>query len=243
MSSSSNKLLRVPISCPTCKTRTTCEWCELDDDGLSLLDSSKVTNIYRPGQMIFYEGNPCLGVYCIQEGTIALRKTNRNGSSVILRVVEAGATLGYRAYFAGSEYHASAEVLSAARVCFIDRDTLSVLLGGNPRVGMRFLSHLATDLGQAEGERFQLATLSVRPRLAQLLLSLKERHATVDDNGNIVFDLPFSRRELAEHLGARPETVARTIKKMHNDSVAQFDGRRVHVSDLDRLLDEVDFAV
>ncbi|MEO1173682.1 MAG: Crp/Fnr family transcriptional regulator [Myxococcota bacterium] len=243
MSTSANRLLRIPVSCPTCKTRQTCEWCELDAASLELLDRSKVTNIYQPRQMIFYEGNPCLGVYCVQEGTVALKKTSRSGDAIILRVIEAGATLGYRAFFAGTPYHASAEALSPSRICFVDRSTLSALLKSNPRVGMRFLNHLAHDLGQAEGERFQLATLSVRPRLAQLLLSLKEHHASVDGQGNLVFDLPFSRRELAEHLGARPETVARTIKKMQNDSVATFDGRQVRVEDLDRLLDEVDLPV
>lgn len=233
----------LPIACPTCKTRETCEWCELDDSGLSTLNSAKVTNEYSPGQMIFYEGNPCLGIYCIQSGTVILRKTDKAGNTVILRMVQAGETLGYRAYFSGGAYGASAEVLSKARICFIDRHTVDALLDANPKIGQRFLSHIARELGSAEHERFQLATLSVRPRLAQLLLSLKERYAQVDDEGNLIWDLPYSRRELAEHLGARPETVARTIKKLESDDVAQFQGRTVRVKDLDLLLDEVELLV
>lgn len=208
-----------------------------------MLSAAKIANEYSPGQMIFYEGNPCLGIYCIQAGTVILRKTDRAGNTVILRMVQAGETLGYRAYFSGSPYSASAEVLSEARVCFIDQKTVDRLLNRNPRIGQRFLSHIARELGTAEHEKFQLATLSVRPRLAQLLLTLKERYASVDDEGNLIWDLPYSRRELAEHLGARPETVARTIKKLETDSVAEFHGRTVRVRDLDLLLDEVELVV
>ncbi|MEM6730359.1 MAG: hypothetical protein AAF658_02315, partial [Myxococcota bacterium] len=68
--------IRRPISCPTCPTRSTCEWCDLGSDDLRELDRAKVTNVYTPHQVIFYEGNPCLGIYCIESGTIALRKSD-----------------------------------------------------------------------------------------------------------------------------------------------------------------------
>ncbi len=50
----------------------------------------------------------------------------------------------------------------------------------------------------------------------------------------------FGKGEFASLLGTRPETIARTIRTLEQDQVASFSGRRVMISDLDNLLDEID---
>ncbi|MEO1480688.1 MAG: Crp/Fnr family transcriptional regulator [Myxococcota bacterium] len=239
----SKVLPQVPVSCFTCDNRQDSEWCALKNDELDLLDSVKAANVYQPGQVVFYQGNPCLGIFCVEEGTVALRKTDANGNNVITRLVQAGETLGYRAFFADGPYAASAEAVTAARVCFIDRDAVGNLLARNPTIGQQFLRHMARDLEESDSEQLNLATLDVRTRLSHLLLSLKDRFSEVDEEGNIVLQLPISRQDMASMLGTRPETVARTIKGLESDGVAQFNGRTVTVNDLDLLLDEVEPAM
>jgi CRP/FNR family transcriptional regulator len=82
--------------------------------------------------------------------------------------------------------------------------------------------------------------LPVRGRLANALLLMKDRHATADEVGQLTFELPFSRRMLASLVGARPESLSRAIRALEDDDVACFRGRKVIVSDLDQLLDEVE---
>lgn len=236
-------LQQMPVSCLTCDNRSNSEWCALEHEELELLDQVKTTNVYQPGQVVFYQGNSCLGVFCVEEGTVALRKTDVNGNSVIVRLVQAGETLGYRSYFSGGSYSASAEALTAARVCFIDRDAVGSLLERNPKVGHQFLRHMARDLELSDNEQLNMATLDVRTRLSHLLLTLKDRFSEVDDDGNIIVELPLSRQDMASMLGTRPETIARTIKGLETDGVARFNGRTVTVSDLDLLLDEVEPAL
>lgn len=55
--------------------------------------------------------------------------------------------------------------------------------------------------------------------------------------------LPISRQDLADLLGTRPETIARTTSALQKDGVAMFHGRRVVIQDLDLLLDELDEVV
>ena len=82
--------------------------------------------------------------------------------------------------------------------------------------------------------------LSVRARLAYLLLELRVRHGQVDADGNIVIDLPLSRQDLASLAGTRPESLSRVIKALEAAGVARFTGRRVVVVDLDVLVDEAE---
>lgn len=227
-------------SCFSCQNRSNSEWCTLADDDLRYLDSVKTSNSYLPGQQIFYQGNPCLGIFCVESGTVVLRKSDASGNEVITRMVSGGETLGYRSYFGGGPYQASAEAIEPVQVCFIDRDAVSALLQRNPSIGLNFLRRLAGDLERAEDEHLNYSAHDVRTRLAHLLLSLKDRFSDVDDDGRLIFRLPLSRQDMASMLGTRPETVARTIRKLEDAGVAVFDGRRVVVDDLDLLLDEVE---
>ncbi|MCB1153632.1 winged helix-turn-helix domain-containing protein, partial [bacterium] len=61
-----------------------------------------------------------------------------------------------------------------------------------------------------------------------------------DEDGNILIELPMSRQDIADMVGARPETIARTIRSLQDDGVATFKGREVMVPDLDALLDELE---
>ncbi len=231
-----------PLSCMTCGQRGEAEWCVLHGEELELLDGARVTNVYQPGQVLFYQGNPCLGVYCVESGELALRKTDEAGHSVIVRLAHAGQSLGYRAFFAGDNYTATCEALTESRVCFIDKEAVRKILARNPQLGLQFLQKVSRDLREAEEGKLAAVSLPVRARFAHLLLSLKERHGTMGDDGILRIDLPMSRQDIAALLGARPETVARTIRALEEDGVAAFNGREVQVDDLDCLLDEIEAA-
>ena len=61
-------------------------------------------------------------------------------------------------------------------VCFIEGATVIDLLGQNPSLGIQFLRTATKAIAKAENEVFQLTTLSLRTRLAHLLLVLIRRH-------------------------------------------------------------------
>ena len=242
MSPHSTSFGRKAQSCYTCQRRDRSEWCALRDEDVGLLDRLKIYNNYQTGQVIFYQGNPCLGIYCIEDGTVGVRKTDADGNSMLVRLAHPGQTLGYRTFFSGSGYSASAEALTPARICFIDKSGVALLLERNPSLGQKFLLRLATDLEEAEDARLQASTLSVRARLAHLLLTLKDRFGSVTEDGTLTIQLPLTRQDLASMVGTRPETIARTIRVLTDEGVAKFAGRIVTVPDLDALLDETELV-
>ncbi|MBM4343691.1 MAG: Crp/Fnr family transcriptional regulator [Deltaproteobacteria bacterium] len=228
------------VTCFGCQSRASSEWGALDGDDLACLNQVKICNVYQPGQTIFYQGNPCLGLYCVESGTVAIRKTDADGNSVIVRLACNGETLGYRAYFAGEPYRASADALQPSRVCFVDRNAVQLLLDRNPALGYGFLRHMAKDLEEAEQARLHAAALPVRARIAHLLLALRDRFSMPGQaNGALALDLPLSRQDIAAMVGTRPETVARVVRALESDGVALFRGRRVEVPSLARLVEEL----
>ena len=63
--------------------------------------------------------------------------------------------------------------------------------------------------------------------MISLLLELEPTCGSRHADGSLQLDLPISRRDIAAMLGIRPETVARAIRHLSENDVAQFDGRRV----------------
>lgn len=227
-------------SCFSCPVREGTEWCDLPDEDLRLLNQSRVTNVYEPGQIVFYQGNPCLGIHCLESGLVALRNTDAQGNSVIARLFHEGQTMGYLAYFAGRGYTGTAEALTRSQVCFVDRAVVRSLIEKHPTIGHRFLGRIADNLKDAEEKRLQSLTLPLRAQVAHLLLTLKDRFAVAADDGSLTLDLPMSRRDVAAMLGARPESLSRALKQLEESGAARFDGRTVVIPDLDALIDEVE---
>jgi len=233
------RLLSAP-TCFACQSRGRNEWSSLEGDDLALLDRAKTCNVYEPGQVIFYEGNACLGIHCVEEGSVKLTKTGPKGDSVVVGLAGPGQTLGYLAYFGERGYSATAEALSACRVCFVDRAAVRTLIQRTPSVGLAFLRRLSDDVERSEDERVNALALPLRARAAHLLLVLKDRSASADDAGRLTIDLPLTRRDLAAMLGTRPESLSRLIRDLATDGVAHFSPRHVLVPDLDVLLDEIE---
>jgi len=228
------------VSCLTCSWRDSAEWGVLDKAELRRLDAARSTHVYKPGQVVYYQGTPALGVFCVESGEIVLRRADAQGHSAVTGMATPGRALGYRAFFAGGAHGETAEALTETRICFIDRGILRELLDKDSRLGHRFFKRAEEDLSASEQARMAMGLLDVRQRLAHLLLALKERRGSVEPDGTLLIDLPLSRQDIASLLGVRPETITRTIRAMEDAGVASFVGRSVRVPDLNLLLDELE---
>lgn len=226
--------------CFTCQHRDRTEWCALSEDELRQFNDSKRSRAYLPGETIYHQGDACDGVYCIESGMVGIRKTGFDGSSTLLGLGFPTNTLGYRALLAGQDHIAGAEALKPSVLCFIEAKVVRDLLSVNPALGIQFLERAARDLGEAEEKFHQSVTLSVRARLAHLLVVLQDRYGSPGQDGAINLDLPLARQDIAAMIGTRPETLARTIRRMEEDGVARFAGRRVHVPRIENLIDEIE---
>jgi CRP-like cAMP-binding protein len=235
------RVLTAP-KCFGCQSRDRTEWASLDGADLEFLEAAKTCNVYEPGQVVFYEGNACLGIHCIESGSVKLRRLGPKGDDVVVGLAGPGATLGYLAYFGDRGYTTTAEALTACRICFVDRAAVKTLLHKSPTVGLAFLHRLSRDVERSEKERVNALVLPLRARVAHLLLVLKDRSAHADDEGKLTIELPLSRRDLAAMLGTRPESLSRLIRDFAVDGVAHFSHREVVVPDLDALLDELERA-
>lgn len=225
-------------SCLDCPMMPLAEWHVLDDADREKLAEGKSTRSFAKGEVIFYQGDPCDGIYCIKSGTAGVRKTDEKGNAVLLYLVHPGETMGMRSFFAGSKYQASAEALEPVTLCYIPARVLNDLSGRNPELDLAFLKHISRELGDAHRTILANTSLPVRARMAHFILSLKDRYGQENKDGTLSVQLPLNRHDIADLLATRPETVARTIASLTNDGLALFSGRQVIILKPDSLQEE-----
>ena len=236
----SNQTKTPVLSANDSVSREEAELFVLNPTGLGRNTLERNAHIYEAGQSIFIQGHSSLGVYFILEGTVGIRRSDQHGNSTLLRLVESGQTIGHEAYFGGIAHNDSATALTHCRVYFVERSVMDDIKASSPALAEQFLQRMASDIQGADSSRVEFIHLQVRARLAQLLLTLRKHHGTVDDAGNLRIKLPMSRRDMASAIGTRPESLSRAIRALQNAGAATFKGKNVIVHDLDDLLDEVE---
>jgi len=230
-------------NCRDCPSRGTTEWQVLGDCELESINDAKRTLTYEPGETLYAQGDPGNGVYCIKSGLIGLRRVDVNGNSVLLRLSAAGSTVGYRTFLSRQAHTNSAEVLTTSVVCYIARPQIEKLLKANPLLGERFLQHFSEDASEMEDDYVRSMTMAMKSRFLHLILVFYERFGYEDKDGKATVELPVKRSELAELVGVRPESISRLIDKLESENVMRFNDRRVQISDISEILEQVGPAV
>lgn len=224
------------IDCDTCASRLMGVFCALEGEPLFELSHHKVVNHYQKGQVIFYEGNQAIGLYCIFSGKVKLYKTGLDGKQQILRIAGPGSLLGYRALFAGEPYHGTAEALEEASICCIDRDAFFPVLAKNPELAMNIIKKLAKELRSAEDLATSIAHKTVRERMAELLLILKESYGKPAKKG-FVIDLKLTREEMADMIGVTQETAIRLVSDFRKEGIIEVKDREITLLNIPSLID------
>lgn len=211
------------------------KWNVLYEKDQEHLSQVKIVQSYGKGDVIYHQGSPHIGIFCIQLGMVGLRKIDKRGNVKLLNLVHPGQTMGMLSFFAGSDYMTNAEALAPTTVCFIPRPVLTEFVANNSELDLEFLKHISRDLGKAHDTIFANTFHSVRVRMLRFLLSLKEGYGSENMLGQMVLEMPMNRQDIADFLSMRPETITRIIKTLTEDGLVTFHGRNAVLLDLEAI--------
>ncbi len=224
------------LQCATCTARTAGFLCSLEDQELLDCTEHKTSNTYKKGQILFYEDNQPLGVYCIFAGRVKLYKSGANGDQMILRLAGSGELVGYRALFSEEVYHATAEALEDTIICCIEKQTFFDIMRQNRQLSHQIIQKLGRDLRKAEDLAAGMIQKTVSERMAELLLLLKETYGKRTEMG-VRIDLQLSREEMAEMIGATQETAIRLLSHFKKTGLIGVNRRDITILDTEKLIE------
>lgn len=116
---------------------------DLEPKELSLLASIVHKREYKKGEYIFYQGDPGLGMYIIQEGEVLIQYTDPEGNRKDLAILRDGDFFGEIALIDESPRSASAICRTDCHIIGFFRPDLFEIIEKHPRLGIKIVLKLA----------------------------------------------------------------------------------------------------
>ena len=198
----------------------------------AIVEREKVCNSYKRGSVIYHEGSRTNGFYCINSGIIKIFKTGIEGREQIIAFAKKGGIIGYRSILSNELACSSAKVIEDATLCFVPAETLISLVKTNGNFSMAIMQQTCKELGEANAFLTDIAQKTVRERLAEVLLNLKDTFELNEDN---ILQISLTREELANIVGTATESVIRLLSEFKNDRLIDLNGRKITILDIKAL--------
>jgi CRP-like cAMP-binding protein len=205
---------------------------KLTEEELRRLNFEKTCTVYKKGTIVYREGSRLTGFYCVTKGIVKVFKTGIDGKEQIIRFAKKGDIIAYRSLLSQELACTTSKIIEEAILCHVPYPTLLFLIQSNWQFSHHMLQIVCRELREANDYITDIAQKSVRERLAEVLLLLKENFEL--DNQNTL-QISLTREELANMVGTATESVIRLLSEFKQDRMIELQGRKIKFLDIPAL--------
>lgn len=202
----------------------------LTDEERNLMDENSVLVKYNKREILCKQGSLVDTVMYMESG-LAKVFVEDGSNSLLLRIVPDGNFLGLAAV---AEHHRtfpySAISYVDSEVRQIDINVFRQLINSNSSFAREMIDIMSSNSVQLYGRFFCLTYKQAYGRLADIILCLGDKIFK-----RCEFELPLSRKDLAELSGMSSETLIRMLKKFNDEGLIKMEGKSFTILDHDRL--------
>jgi CRP/FNR family transcriptional regulator len=206
----------------------------LSETEVHVLAQRAVERRFAAEEMLFWEGEPCAGVFLIIEGSVKIFRTSPAGRELMLAIETAPSSVAELPLFDGGPYPASVRAIGPLVTLFINKSEFQQVCRQYPDVALKVLAVVGRRLRHLVGLVESMTFGSVTQRLARLLLEASKGSAAA------TFDLPITHQELASRLGTVREVVSRNLARFRADGLIRMQGHQVQILNRARLEQEAE---
>lgn len=218
--------------CENCVVRQYNALKALNTADLTDINRAKETRTIKKGEAIFKEGQRLSGIYCVRNGASKLSKVTASGRDQIVKIATKGEILGHRSVVCDESANLSAVALDDMEVCYIPKSLIQDRIEANPEFVKKLMVSLAEELRTADDMIVDLSQKTVKQRLAQSLLYLKDQFGE-DEDGSL--ELILTREDLAAVIGTATESCIRLLSDFKKKGYISTKGKNIKIENLSEL--------
>ena len=200
----------------------------LSEENLTLLTSQALHRKFRQGDLLIGEADQIRAFYVVTAGQLKLYKSSSEGRRQTLSLLRSGDPFGLCTAFATESFPANAMALEESAVLIIPGELMENVAKKEPVLLLNIIQILSERLKESMTLIESLALKEIPARLSAFILHALSREAGENKNK---LDLTITHRELSKMLGATPEALSRSFRKMSNDGILVVDGRLITILD------------
>jgi CRP/FNR family transcriptional regulator len=209
----------------------------LAGDDLDVVCTGKVERDYLQGESIIKEGTKINDFTYLKTGLVKLYRSDQSGKEQIISIAKPMDYVSLLSVFSNKNYNYSVAALENSTTCNLKMSDVKNLVNENGKLALNLLSKMSRIADKVILDSLEIRVKHLRGRVAFLLIYFAEEVYNSEE-----FDLPLTRKEMAEYVGMTTENVIRTLSEFRKDGILKIYGKTIQIANMDSLKSISDFG-
>lgn len=223
----------------------TCEFCELrelfivnlDEKNMDIICTGKVEKEYLAGQIIIKEGTLIKDFSYLKSGLVKLFRSDPSGKEQIITIAKPMDYVSLLSVFSDKRYNYSVTALEDSVTCNLKMEDIRTLINENGKLALNLLGKMSRVADTIILESLEIRKKHLRGRVAYLLIYFAKKVFYAEE-----FELPLTRKEMAEYVGMTTENVIRTLSEFRRDGILKIYGKTIQIVNMESLQSIAEFG-
>ncbi len=218
-----------PCSCASCDFRDVV-FSYLTDPAVEELCDHKEEQFFRKGEIINHEGEKISNFKYLKSGLVKLYRRTSTGEEQVITITRPFEFVSNMSIFSEERYQYSVSALEDSVICMVKLEYIKELFLKNGGFAMGLLTKISRINDKIISQTLDIRQKNLIGRVAFVLL-----YFTNEIYKSRVFDLPVSRKEIADYIGMSTANVIRTLSDFKKDGIIRVFGKTIEVVDAEKL--------
>jgi CRP/FNR family transcriptional regulator len=166
-----------------------------------------------------------------------LFRSDNSGKEQIISIAKPMDYVSLLSVFSNQKYNYSVTALEDSVTCNLNLKDIKSIINENGTLALNLLSKMSRVTDKLILDSLDIRVKHLRGRVAYLLIYFSE-----DVYSSLEFDLPLTRKEMAEYVGMTTENVIRTLSEFRRDGILKIYGKTIHISNMESLQSIAEFG-
>ncbi len=215
-----------------------CENCEFRDIVFAYLDEATIQDLcnnkeeqsFGKGEIINHEGEKITSFKYLKSGLVKLYRRTPAGDEQVITITKPFEFVSNMNIFSEDRYRYSVSALEDSVVCTVNLDFIKNLFLKNGGFAMGLLTKISKINDKIINQTLDIRQKNLIGRVAFILL-----YFTKEIYNARIFDLPVSRKEIADYIGMSTANVIRTLSDFKREGIIKTFGKTIEIVDIDKL--------
>ncbi len=199
--------------------------------------STKVEKEVKKGDVIIKAGKPIESFSYLKSGLVKLFRPGDDNKGQIIMIAKPFDFVSLLSVFSNDNYNYSVTALEDSVICNIKLDDIKDMIRNNGDFALSIMQKMSSVSDMIILESLNIRKKNIHGRVAYILLFFSEQIYETD-----YFELPVSRKEIAEFIGKTTENVIRTLSDLRKDGIIKIFGKSIEIVDKSKLQQISDFG-
>lgn len=215
-------------SCLSCDLRNLA-FSSLIDEDIARICDTREEKYYSKGEVIHREGDTIQDFKYLKNGLVKLYKET-DGDEQIITITRPFEFVSNISVFHEDRYKYSLSALEDSVVCCIKIDLIKELITRNGSFALNLITVLSRTSENIISLGLEIRKRNLAGRIAYVLL-----YFSGEIYHSRIFDLPVSRKEIADLISMSSANVIRTFSEFRRDGIIKSNGRTIEITDMSKL--------